>query len=425
MPGEGFEYNVFDLNLAVECATAYSDFSGLGCTLSDAAGKIIYESGAGCASCSACAAVGFSPETCIRVHAYGMTEAERFGGKYIYFCPLGLTCFVSPIMGTIESAAKITVGPFFMTDRDDYVEFDLRQRLKLKDDAIKRVLDETQSLPCIPSEKVNSLSILLFMAVGFVNNVSAANRMLKIQNSDTIQGNITEYIMELKTGETPEYPYKTEKALIASIADFDKAKSQTLLNELLGYILFSSGGNIETIKSRVFELLVIMSRSAIDAGASTVQTFHINHMFFCRTAAMSDINELCSLLSEVMNSYIDSIFEFVDVKNVEVIQKAVHYIRKNYTRKLMIEEVAKEICLSPTYFSKIFKQEIGCGFNAYLNRLRIEKSTQLLLQSDLQLVDIAHAIGFEDQSYFTKVFKRLTGISPNQFKKSGANVIIR
>lgn len=89
----------FDHQLADECARAFSASTGLGCTVSDTSGKILFEHGPGCGSCGLCRAAGLPAENCIRAHHYGMVEAERFGGKYIYFCPFGLTCFVSPIIG--------------------------------------------------------------------------------------------------------------------------------------------------------------------------------------------------------------------------------------------------------------------------------------------------------------------------------------
>lgn len=409
----------FDLKLAVECASAYSSATGIGCTVSDTGGKVLFAAGYGCAGCGVCQASGRTGDICIRSQAYGMIGAERFGGKYIYFCPMGLTCFVSPIMGEGGSAAKITVGPFLMVDRDDYAAFDLRERLKLDEEAVGRVLALTDRLPFIPAGKVNSLSILLFMAVGFMNNISAANRMLERQGSDAIQGQITEYIMELKAEEEPrEYPIQTEKALLASIADSNKQAAQKLLNELLGYIFLSSGGNFSEIKSRIYELLALISRAAVDAGASADETFRMNHGFYQKAALTASIDELCFLLTDLMNRYIDNLFSFSSIKNADVINKAMHYMRRNCTKKIVLEDVAKTVFLSPTYFSKIFKQETGQSFNTYLNRLRINKSKYLLLQSGLQLVDIASLSGFEDQSYFTKVFKRVTGMSPNQYRKS-------
>jgi AraC-like DNA-binding protein/ligand-binding sensor protein len=414
------DYGDFDMRLAEECALAYSDSSGLGCTVSDIGGKVLFEAGYGCAGCGICGAAGLPEESCIKSHAYGMTEAERFGGKYIYFCPMGLTCFVSPIMGQEGSAAKITAGPFLMVDREDYFAFDLQERLKLGDEAIRRVLALVDKLPCIPAGKVNSLSILLFMAVGFMNDVSAANRMLDRQGSGLIQGQITEYIMELKLGEEPPgYPIKTEKALLSSIAFSDKQAAGKHLNELLGYILLSSGGNFSEIKSRIIELLTLISRAAVDAGAGADETFRMNHSFYQKAAVTSNIDDLCFLLTGFMNKYIDSLFSFSSVKNADVVSKAIHYMRLNCHRKMGLDDVAKSVFLAPAYFGKVFKQETGQNFNMYLNKLRVEKSRRMLLESNHKLVDIASHSGFEDQSYFSKVFKKLTGVSPGRYRKSG------
>lgn len=421
-PGE--EELDFDFKLAVECASAYSSASGLGCTVSDAGDRVLFETGFGCASCGICAASGLGKDGCARSQAYGVAEAERFGGKYVYFCPMGLTCLVSPIMGRGGSAARITAGPFLMVDMDDYVSFDLRERLKLGDEAVSGFLALAGKLPRIPPDRVNSLSVLLFMAVGFMNNVSDANRMLEIQGSGAIQGRIAEYIMELKAGdEPPEYPVKTEAALLASIADSDKPEAQRLLNELLGHILFSSGGNFSEIKYRIYELLALISRAAVDAGAPAGETFRMNYGFYQKAASAANVEELRLPLADLINRYIDSLFPFSSAKNADVINKAVHFMRRNCSKKLTLEDAAGQVFLSPAYFSKVFKLETGQSFNDYLNRLRIDKSKRLLLRSDLPLADIAGLSGFEDQSYFTRVFKRVTGVPPNQYRKSGGRSI--
>ena len=97
----------FDYQLADECSRAFCASTGLGCTVSDTEGRLLFEHGYGCHSCGLCRAAGLPDENCIRAHNYGMMEAERFGGKYIYFCPLGLTCFVSPIFPGITDVKAI------------------------------------------------------------------------------------------------------------------------------------------------------------------------------------------------------------------------------------------------------------------------------------------------------------------------------
>lgn len=129
----------FDHQLADECARSFSASTGLGCTVSDISGKILFEHGPGCGSCGLCQAAGLPAENCIQAHHYGMIEAERFGGKYIYFCPFGLTCFVSPIIGEEGSTAKITVGPFMMVEVQDFIDCELSEHMHLAPEAKEQV----------------------------------------------------------------------------------------------------------------------------------------------------------------------------------------------------------------------------------------------------------------------------------------------
>lgn len=94
-------------------------------------------------------------------------------------------------------------------------------------------------------------------------------------------------------------------------------------------------------------------------------------------------------------------------------------------KKITLEEVASYVYLSPSYFSKIFKEEMKVNFNTYLNYVRIEKSKKLLLDDSIVLVDLSNLVGFEDQSYFSKVFKKITGVSPGKYRESRGQIQVK
>ena len=76
------------------------------------------------------------------------------------------------------------------------------------------------------------------------------------------------------------------------------------------------------------------------------------------------------------------------------------------------------VYLSPAYLSRIFKQETGVTFNEYLNRVPlVNKAKELLRRRELRMTDISLAVGYEDQSYFTKVFKRVAGMLPREYRE--------
>ncbi len=101
----------------------------------------------------------------------------------------------------------------------------------------------------------------------------------------------------------------------------------------------------------------------------------------------------------------------------EIIQ-ALSFLQSNYGRQITLNEVAGLVGLSPNYFSSIFKKELGTSFLEYLNRYRIEKSMELLQNTALKTYEIAFRCGFSDEGYYGKTFKKYTGKTPNEYKKS-------
>ena len=97
---------------------------------------------------------------------------------------------------------------------------------------------------------------------------------------------------------------------------------------------------------------------------------------------------------------------------------ATKYIYKNFKRPLTLEEVASVASLSPTYFSKKFKQIIGIGFKEYLNYVRLKHAQTALLTTDNKITDIALEYGFNDSNYFKDLFKKVYGKSPREFRKN-------
>lgn len=98
------------------------------------------------------------------------------------------------------------------------------------------------------------------------------------------------------------------------------------------------------------------------------------------------------------------------------VQAAVEYINVNYDHKLTLDDIAKHIYLNRTYVSQLFKKHMKVNFAEYLEMVRINKAKTLLLDTHMPIVEIAARVGYSNQSYFTKVFKRNTGFSPNAFR---------
>ncbi len=85
---------------------------------------------------------------------------------------------------------------------------------------------------------------------------------------------------------------------------------------------------------------------------------------------------------------------------------------------MTLEQLAEHVGLSKSYLSSYFKKVTGESFIDYMLQLRVEKAKELFRQTNLKIYEVAEAVGFQDPKYFTKSFKRITGVSPNQYKEA-------
>jgi len=363
---------------------------------------------------------------CFGVHAHAGEQSERFGGKYIYFCPAGFVFVVCPTVGG-EEVRYLAAGPISPVDSEDFDVDELADALGLGISP-EEVLEEVKRVPVVASELISHMADLLYVCS---RQLSEERGLPKLEKNSEIyeqQRQIGEYIQNVKATLLKEnqsyiaYPYDKEKQLSYAIINGDLANSRKYINEILGHIFFSSANSLDVIKVRAMELSVLISRAALDGGADQTKIFDINIKFLSEFFNYGTIEEVCWSLTDILRKFTKETFAFSNVKHVDLISKAVSYVKNNYMRKLTLSEVAEYVFLSPSYFSKIFKQEMNYYFNDYLNLARVEKSKALLLTERIGLADIAEAVGFYDQSYFNKVFKRITGVTPKKFKEQSGQI---
>ncbi len=104
-------------------------------------------------------------------------------------------------------------------------------------------------------------------------------------------------------------------------------------------------------------------------------------------------------------------------KRQQPVIRSLKYIDKNYAKLITLEIIAEIVGLSPAYFSKLFKTEVGKGFAEYLIDLRIEKSKKMLAETTDSIKTVALKVGYMDDKYFSKLFKKKLGIKPTDYRK--------
>ncbi|SHO51780.1 response regulator transcription factor [Anaerocolumna xylanovorans] len=101
-----------------------------------------------------------------------------------------------------------------------------------------------------------------------------------------------------------------------------------------------------------------------------------------------------------------------------IVYNAVQYMEENYNRKITLSEVAEKTYISQWHLSKLLNKNMGLNFSEILNNIRVKEAKRLLMNSSMRIGDIAWEVGFTDIAHFSKVFKKLTGLSANEYRNS-------
>jgi len=232
------------------------------------------------------------------------------------------------------------------------------------------------------------------------------------------QSAVDDYVAYLQREEGLRVPYPLEKEqeLARAVTYGDRDAASTLLNQLLGHI-YSNAVDEAEIRDRVEELFVVLIRAAARGGANIDRAMNMSRRYLWEMRELHTQEELTAWLADNLQAVTDHVFRSADMKHAGAIQKAIDYMKRGATRKLTLEEVAGYVGYAPTYFSRIFREDTGMTFKEFLSDIRIEKSKTLLLDTGMTITEISALLGFNDQSYFCKLFKKAAGVTPDRYRK--------
>lgn len=333
---------------------------------------------------------------------YGCYQARRFGGRYVFFAPSGLTYCAAPLLDHKgKMVSGVIIGPFLMVEHEDFLNYDIKEYFDLSVDDLNAVSEGIYSLEYISPKRAHSLNEhLYYIATTFFSNIEIA---------ESVPPQIEMF--------SSEYPIEKEGELLTAISNGDIHSADEILGDIIKQIIQHHGGNLEIVRSRVVELTVLLSRASLKGGANVNSILGLNYDYLREIDSCSSIADIILWLQAVTRRFTRQVFEFSESKHVDIIYKAVEYIKRNYSSKMTLKEISDYLFISQPYFCRIFKEETGQTPGGYITFVRIEESKKILLDSNINIVDIPELVGFEGQSYFTKIFKKVTGYTPAKYRR--------
>lgn len=209
-----------------------------------------------------------------------------------------------------------------------------------------------------------------------------------------------------------------EPALLAAIRSGNREQARSILNRLLAAMHHHAGDRLEVIKSFFMELVVTMTRMAVEAGGAPQELLGDNYKHLSELARIDSEETLAPWLHDRLEELMDALKDPPMQTQQASVSAAVAFMSKHFASDITRDDAARAAHLSSAHFSRLFKRQTGQTFTVALNQLRVDRAAELLLRSPLSLKEIALESGFAEQSYFTKVFRKMLGQTPQDYRKT-------
>lgn len=402
----------FDIEVAKNLTEAFAESCRVPCDIIDDNGNRIFHSDRYSDLRVKCHRLLHKEMDCEHLQLYGAGQSERFGGRYIYSCPAGMGWISVPVIADRRAEVSISVGPFLLSDYDDYIA----ELPDMKDCELVEVTELLNEFPKRSPKELSDLSMVV-LAIAFYLSDS---RRLFLENSirEREEREIGQNIHRLNSiNAASRYPREREDDLFVAIKSRKYLEARHILNELFAHILLSSGSDLVSTRTRSMELIVLISRAVGAESSDFEHLLRLNEQYLTDITQITSFEELHIWLARVIDQFINLIFDSNEVKHQDTLLKSIRYMKEHLDKKVTLDEVAEYVGFSPTYFSKVFSEEFKETFSTFMTRLRIERAKELLLVDDMQIGAISASVGFEDQSYFTNVFRKNVGVTPARFRK--------
>ena len=212
------------------------------------------------------------------------------------------------------------------------------------------------------------------------------------------------------------YPIDLERDTFAALARGDVAGTRDRSIDFFAWMAAKDPEDLNSMRLKVLELVLRAEYDAFKTGS-------VNYAYDYRKDYLTQVNALMDP-EQIRNWFLDrmtSISSVIRDQNEEqsetTVSRACKYIQENFRKDISLDDVSKEVNVSPYYFSKLFKEEVGENFIDYLTRLRIECSKELLRRAALTIREAGLQSGYSDPNYFSRIFKKQTGMTPREYRE--------
>ena len=416
--------NISNKNLPTDLIDALSSFSEIAelpISYFDTKDNLIWEYGSDNKICSLTNIYSEKSSLCRLGLSSSSKIAEGLGEPYVFLCPAGFILIAVTVLINNQELGYVVAGPIAMGKVNQEIVSNIFRLNNVQDNSelISILTLFIRNMKSKTPVQVAHVSKLLFSCI---LAWTGENEIYKgINNDFKEQAKIGENVQDLKKKHLSLlYPYDVEKQIMLKVKNGEVSEARNLGNVLLDEVLLIESGNLDLVKTTILELCAVLARSAVEGGAPLQQIFEKDFNYVNSINGAESVSDLRKRIEDLIEHFASNVFDNLYLGTSNYILQAIQEINSAYMNKITLNQIAENLHVNPAYLSVLFKKEMGSNFSDYLNTLRIKRSKELLVTTNLSLLDISLLTGFEEQSYFTKVFKKLAGTTPNKYRKSSS-----
>lgn len=216
-----------------------------------------------------------------------------------------------------------------------------------------------------------------------------------------------------------EFPVETEENLYRCTMAGDVQGMTQEANAFFDWMVIHYPDNMNNIRLKVLEFILTAEKEAFHAGAMDYG-FDDRRNYLTDIMKLQDYEEIRRWFLDKMTIVCLSIQNKQENQSETVVEKAMNYIQANFGGDISLDDVSKEVNVSPYYFSKLFKKETGENFIEYLTKLRIDRAKEMMKNPELSIKEISMACGYVDPNYFSRIFKKQTDVTPREYREKNS-----
>lgn len=317
----------------------------------------------------------------------------------------------SCIRNTVKYRCMCIVGPLILNRITVFVSTNNKEEYSQRIEAVQLaeyLMDKASEnkINVEISIGIGSYRILDDIYISYEESLKALNFG---QNKDI--NHITDFVNDRH--EKSPYPFESEKTLIDMCCTGEQEEALIAFTELYSYIYKNYSNSFLEGKNKLIEVMIILQRNIIQNVINT--TYYSDYLLSIgKIMNYIELERWCrERISLICQEFINQ-----RTKNISrIIIEAKKYIKVNYNKEITLDEISRHICVSPHYFSRLFKEESGENYIDYLTQIRIDRAKELMEKSDLSIKEICFEIGYGDPNYFSRLFKKVEKLTPSEYLK--------